>query len=119
MFASIFALVLTYAPLYLVDLAGLILAVLWRRRHPQVSLLAGIYFLGSLLLSLIANGLAFLPLYLNSHDFSLSQAGTIMGMIGLVRTALQTILGVVLLFAVFGWRNQNIQTTLQEGSPHA
>ncbi|MBI5298073.1 MAG: hypothetical protein HY869_21565 [Chloroflexi bacterium] len=117
--SSFFAIILPQTPLFLVDLAGLVIAILQRKRHPKVSLLAGIYFLGSFLLSLIGSGLSLLPLYLNSQGSTWSQTGLIMTGIGLVRVALQTMLGIALLYAVFGWRAENPSTPPQEGIPHA
>lgn len=117
--SSFFAIILPQTPLFLVDLAGLVIAILQRKRHPRVSLLAGVYFLGKFVLSIIGGAATLLPLYLHTRGFAMTQSGLFMGMIGLINVALQTMLGIALLYAVFGWRAENPSTPPQEGIPHA
>lgn len=103
---TILAIALPQIPYFLVDVVGLIIAIVRRKRHPKVSLLAGIYFAGRFIMSLIGIGTSTMPLYMTDLGFGVSDLGIIMSVVGLFNVTIGTILSVILLFALFGWREE-------------
>jgi hypothetical protein len=100
------SIIMLETPFLLVYLIGLILAIMRRKQHPNISLLAAIYFSGKIILSIINLGAAILPMYYVQQGNSIHEIGTILGIINLISNVVGTILSVILLFAIFGWRNE-------------
>lgn len=103
---AILAMAVPQAPLYVLDLVGLVIAITRKGRHPKVSLWAGIYFGSKLILSLIGLGTGILPLILSNAGYRMTNIGMIMTVISLIFVAINTILSIILLYSVFGWRGE-------------
>ena len=93
------------APMLLVWLAGMALALLWWQRAPKVALatcvVCGLFLLDALIGTAIAVAL---PSMLIERGQSSAQIGTAFGLIGIVRSLLHAALWVVVLFAIFSGR---------------
>ena len=119
-FATFLAVILPQIPLYLLDLIGLGIAIARRERHPKVSLLAGVYFLGSFVLGLAGLGFSLMPLYMTTQGASVSDFSTMLGLLNFLMIALRIVFMIVLMFAIFGWRDQkpsasNLPISLPQG----
>ena len=93
-------------PAYLAWITGMILAAVYWRKHPWVSLTAliglGIFFLESV----VGLGQGVLLQYRPfSEGMSFQQIGIIYTAIGIIRTAAVTAAWILILVAIFGWRN--------------
>lgn len=96
---------LVQAPLFLVWFLGIILSLIWRQRHPQVSLLVIISsvilvietFVGTLVT-------VWLPAYAMQNNWTSSQIGGLFSVIGLIRTLFSAVAWGLILMAVFRWR---------------
>jgi hypothetical protein len=112
-FSTILMIALPQTPLFLVDIIGFIIAIVRKDRHPRISLLAGIYFVGSFFLSVVGLGVSIMPLFISqTHALGVSDIGMIVTVMGLVNITLSTILAIILLFAVFGWREMKQPSTV-------
>jgi len=101
-FVSILA---TRIPTVLVLLAGLIFAIVRREKHPRISLLAGIYFGLSILMSVIGVLVSLMPILSRDLlDISVSQIGVLMSAYGIFAGFMNAGLVVLLIFAIFGGR---------------
>ena len=93
------------APMLLVWLVGMALALLWWQRAPKVALVTcvacGVFFLDALIGTLIAVAL---PSILIEQGQSSAQIGTAFGLIGLARALLHAVLWATILFAIFSGR---------------
>lgn len=93
------------APMLLVWLAGMALALLWWQRAPKVALATGVacgvFILDALIGTLVTMAL---PSILNEQGQSIGQIGTAFGLIGLVRALLHAALWAAILFAIFSGR---------------
>ena len=93
------------APMLLVWLAGMALALLWWQRAPRVALATGVACGLFLLDALIGTALSVaLPSMLIERGQSSAQIGTAFGLIGIVRSLLHAALWVAVLFAIFSGR---------------
>ena len=92
-------------PLLLVWLIGIILAGVYWRRNPAVSLLT-IIAIGMLFLeSLVATYLnLWLPVTLSQRGWGASQMGTVLALKGLVQSIANAAAWGLLIAAIFGWR---------------
>ena len=106
--ASPFAFLAQYAiqaPMLLVWLAGMALALLWWQRAPKVALVTcvacGVFLLDALIGTAITVAL---PGMLIEQGQSSAQIGTAFGLIGIVRSLLHAALWVAVLFAIFSGR---------------
>jgi hypothetical protein len=98
---------LTQLPVILVWLIGLVLALVYWRRHPTVSLLAIIAIVGFLVTSLVGTYLSvWLPLTLQERGWSIGRIGILMTARGVIGSLISAVLWALLLAAVFGWRNR-------------
>ena len=92
-------------PVMLALLAGLIFAIVRREKHPRISLLAGIYFGGSLLLSILGTLVSLWPVFARMFSgFSMTNIGVISSVAGFVIVLFNAGLTVLLIFAIFGER---------------
>ena len=94
-------------PVLLVWLIGSILAIVFWKRHPKVSLFAMIGVCGLLLLTLITTYLnLWLPLMLSDRGVSATQIGITLGIKGIVTSVLSACFWVMIFVAIFGWRKK-------------
>jgi hypothetical protein len=84
---------------------GLILAVVRRKRHPKVSLLAGIYFLVQIIR--LTNWLAaIISIYYVNNGQGAMELMRPQSSTASVNLVISFILFVIMLYAIFGWREQ-------------
>lgn len=88
-------------------LTGLILAIVRRKRHPQVSVLAGIFFLARIIWS-IGWLVAIITIYYvnngqGAEEFARSQAFP-----SVVDLVFSVVLFIIMLYAIYGWRGQKL-----------
>lgn len=96
----------TQLPLYLTWVAGIVLALVFWRRHPRVSLLAALAFAVLLTNSVIGNYLAAsLPLMLHERGLTLNQLGPLLFARGMVQSVISAAATGLLIAAAFGWRH--------------
>jgi hypothetical protein len=90
-------------PLYLVQLVGVILAVIWWRRHPRVSLVLAVAtaFLVTIVMGFLY---AWLPNHLRELGWEAVRLGTVFSVLNLVRSVAIAGVWVLLLCAVFSGR---------------
>ena len=95
----------TRAPLYLVWLAAIILAIVRWSRHPRVSLATVLAVVALWAVSLSVSFLdVWLPFSLRAKGMSMVQVSRVYLAIAIVNSILQAGCWGVLLFAIFGWR---------------
>lgn len=83
----------------------MVLAVLRRDRHPQVSTLVLVAGFLVLLNSLTGTYLgARIPVMMREQGMSMKQFGIVMGLISLVRSLLAAATAGLVVWAIFGWR---------------
>ena len=93
------------APLYLVWLAAIVLAIVRWSRHPRVSLATVLAITALWAVSLSVSFLdMWLPLDLRARGMSMVQLSRVYAAISIVNSILQAGCWGVLLFAIFGWR---------------
>jgi hypothetical protein len=94
------------APMLLVWLAGMALALLWWQRAPKVALVTcivcGLFLLDALIGTAISVAL---PSMMIEQGQSSAQIGTAFGLIGFVRSLLHAALWAAVLFAIFSGRS--------------
>ena len=97
---------LVQLPVVLVWLVGLILALIFWKRHPRVSLLTVIAILGLLILSFLGTYLNIaLPVTLHSrNNLSFSQLTMTLAVVNIIISVFSAILWGLLVAAIFGWR---------------
>jgi hypothetical protein len=94
------------SPLFVVDLVGVILALVWWRRHPRVSLLTLLAI--GLLASAAVGGsflFAWLPYHLEQRGWSFGQTSALYPVMALIRSALGAVAYALLLSAIFAGRS--------------
>ena len=102
---------LVQVPLLLVWLVGIFLAMFRWGRHSKVSLLMLIALIILFAQSLFGTFLSvWLPLSATRDGgMSATQLGSMMSMVGIVRTISTTIAWILILIAVFGWRQEGFE----------
>ncbi len=90
-------------PLIAVWIIGLILSIVFWRRHPNVSLLSLIALMGFLIIIIAEKYLTF---HFATREFAWSQVAAIYTIKSLISTILSAVFWVLLGFAVFGWRRK-------------
>lgn len=102
-------------PIILIYIAGIGIAIARKEKHPRISLLAGIYFGGSLILTLFGISWSLFPLYARDNfGLSMMQVGVTMSVIGIITTLIDAALGIVLLYAVFSERDIGLDTIVEQ-----
>jgi hypothetical protein len=108
---------LTWLPLYLLWMVGIILALVRWQRHPKVSILAGLAFL-----ILIVNGMAstmtmaWLPGYLQSaQNYSAEQLAQVLSVVRVFFNLISAVAWSLILVAIFGERNRRGSVTDMHG----
>lgn len=96
---------LSNVPFYIVFVVGMILSVVFWKRHPSVSILslmAFSLFLGNMF---ILSGMQYWLMGAHQTDLSAAEIGRIATMLGIIRTLLGSVAWIMLLSALFGWRS--------------
>jgi hypothetical protein len=106
-FAILYSIVLPALPFMAVEMIGLILAFVRRKRHPNVSLLAGILFSYRLVMSIIGLWSQIVITYNINYGSGSAYAG-LQSTWGLWSFLLNIIAFVVFLYAIFGWREEKL-----------
>jgi hypothetical protein len=93
-------------PVYIVWLVGAIMALMYRNRYPQVSLLALAGFLLLLVTSVVGTVATFWFIHYQSQSagWTMSQTSFALAVISFVRIGFTTIGHILLLIGIFGWR---------------
>jgi hypothetical protein len=96
---------LQQSPLILVWLAGIILALIFWRRHPAVSLLTFLASLVFLVKGLLTTWLYHqLPHWIVERNWTHEQIDRVYFFIGISNTVVSALLWGLMLWAIFGWR---------------
>jgi hypothetical protein len=113
----VFTQFLTWLPLYLLWLLGIILALVRWQRHPTVSILAGLAFV-----VLIVNGMAstttiaWLPGYLQTgQNYSAEQVAHVLTVVRVFFNLISTLAWALILVAIFAERNRRGGVTDMHG----
>lgn len=93
---------LVQLPIILVWIVGLVLALIYRQRHPKVSALAFISILGLFIMLVISTYTSvWLSLGLHSQGISPSQIGITLAVRGIVTSLISTVFWALLIAAIF------------------
>jgi hypothetical protein len=102
---SYLAIYLVQLPLYLVWLVAIILAIVFWKKHPTVSLLTLIALVGLLVLSIVGTyASTWLPISLHAQGISTARISVELGIISVASNLLSTAFWILLVIALFGWR---------------
>jgi hypothetical protein len=108
---SILGAVALQAPVYLIWLGGILLAILTWRKNPRVSLLSVIALALLLLNSILGTVLnSLIPIMMQRSGMDFRQFGMISLIRGLLQTVIACVAWILVLAAVFGWRKQQNAT---------
>ncbi len=92
-------------PLYLTWLAGLVVAIVTWKRHPAVSLLTSIAFALLLVLTFFSRIVnIWVPRFMIEAGWSSDKIGLFYSVYGLVFAALEAVVWVIVIVAMFRWR---------------
>lgn len=93
-------------PVFITWITGIILALVYWKRHPKVSLVALMAFIGFIFLSIIAAVYsALFPVIMSKYKLSMMMYNTVFN---LFISLLNMGLSALLLVAVFGWRKTKV-----------
>lgn len=107
---------LVQIPVFIVWLVGIVLAVVYWRWHPKVSLLAFIALAAFLVTSLFGSALSmWLPIGLQRRGWALARVGMIVTVVGFIRSLVSATLWGLLIAAIFGWRSERGGVTEKSG----
>jgi hypothetical protein len=116
--AALFTNLATAAPLFIVWAIGIVLALSRWRRHPRVSQFAIIAFAVMIVATVITRIIyILLPVMMRNAYWAASEFGTIYTAIGIVSTLVETVASGLLLWAIFGWREQSKKENLFPPEP--
>ncbi len=105
--ATLVVLLLDQAPMLLIWIIGIVLSIIFWRKHPAVSALALIAMGGLIILDIINTYLSFrLPSLILERSWSLSSTGFVFAFSKMVSPILRAIFWVLLITSIFGWRNK-------------
>lgn len=103
---TLFSLV-TQAPLFLVWIIGIVLAIIFWRKHPAVSGLTLLAISGFIILDIVNAYLNLrLSTWLLEQGMSPSNSMPIFIAKGIISSLLDAVLWILLLFSIFGWRKK-------------
>jgi hypothetical protein len=102
---SSLAVLMTRIPVFLTWLAGIVLAIIFWKKHPRVSLLITIG-LGLMLVNSVVGTLVsvWMPFALQERGMSIMQIGSLLSVWGVASSLINAAIWVLLLVAIFGWR---------------
>jgi hypothetical protein len=110
----------TLAPMIVVWVIGIILALLRWRRHPRVSQLAITAFAVMIGSTVVVRTLyVWLPTVVRNRGWSTSELGTIFTAVGIVSTLINAVAWALVICAIFGWRDQRQKENLFPPAPPA
>ena len=92
-------------PFFAIYLIGLVLAVVRRKRHPSVSILAGTYFSFKMIFSVLDMWYIVYTTYYITQGHNFSEYVEMRATLSALDFLFGIFLFVVLLYAVFGWRD--------------
>lgn len=102
-------------PLLTVWLVGICICIRRWDRHPKLSRLALILFASFFIETLLGTFVSFnLPMLLEGRHGNSGYGYWIIKLVWLARVLIQTVLWVLAIVAIFGWRNEPQQTGIQE-----
>jgi hypothetical protein len=111
---SYLAVYLVQLPLYLVWLVGIILSIVFWKKHPTVSLLSLIALAGLLIISIVdVYASTWLPIALRSQGMSTGRISIEMGIISVSSSFVSTAFWILLVIALFGWRKGREENQLR------
>jgi hypothetical protein len=90
----------------ILDLIALGIAIARRQEHPQLSLWAGIYFTVQAILMAIELGINSFVLQTDYSNISVSAQWMFLTLINLCTTAIHIVATILLLYIIFGWRDE-------------
>ena len=90
----------------LMSIIGIGIAVRRRAMHPQLSLLAGIYFLIKAILSGTGLAINSLVIQMVSSGETMTRFGILLQFTNLISTGVNIIAAVMALYMIYGWRNE-------------
>ena len=96
---------ITNVPFLIVYCVGIVLALLFWKRHPTVSILCIVAFLILLGSQVLAIGTQFWMTGAASREMRSEEIGRFLSLMGIVRAGLGTVAWTLLLTALFGWRS--------------
>jgi hypothetical protein len=107
---------LVQLPVFIVWLVGIILSVVYWRRHPKVSLLALIAITAFFVTSLFGSALTtWLPIMLQRRGWAMTRLSAVLAIVSLVRSIVNAALWGLLIAAIFGWRSERGSVTENGG----
>ena len=95
-------------PVVMVWIIGLVLALVFWKRNPRVSLLTLIAIMGFIINMLVGTYLSIWLPTMRDQGWSINQIGTALGLIGFIRSFVGAILWGLVLVAIFGWREKAV-----------
>jgi uncharacterized membrane protein len=103
---QILGLLVTQAPVYLMWLIGIVLAIIYYRRRPAAAMFTLIAMVILLMTSVFGSILnAWLPLAWHTRGLPIGQVGLVQGVLSLTRSLLNAVAFALLLAAIFSrWR---------------
>jgi hypothetical protein len=111
--ASTFSSLLMNVPFYLTMLVGIVLCIVFWKRHPRVSMLALIAFILLSIDSLFGLALkAWITSFIASGGMRVSQIGMVSVAVNCLRSVLTVAAWVLIMISIFGWRK--VQTPVVE-----
>jgi len=93
-------------PFIAIYLIGLVLAIVRRKRHNTVSILAGVYFFFKLIFSALGLAISIYTTYSVNQGHTYSEYMDIQQTFSVLSFLFGIFLFVILLYAVFGWREE-------------
>ncbi len=104
---SMLSVFLTRIPVILVMLTAIILAIVFWRKHPNVSLFTVIGCGGNLILNLVGTYIStWLPMTLSNRGISYSEISVFLGIWSIASSILNMVFWGLIIAAIFGWRNK-------------
>ena len=96
-------------PFYLIYLVGVVLALVYWRRHPVVSLLCVVAFAIFLGSRLVGAGFQLWIMQSNDRGASHEQLAIVIGIVSSARVFFDAIGWILILTAMFGWRTARVE----------
>jgi hypothetical protein len=117
---AILARIATLTPIIIAWAIGIVLALARWKRHPRVSLFALVAFVVMIVTTIITSVLyIWLPMTIRNSGWSVAQISTILAGVGIVSTVIQAVAWAMVLWAIFGWRDQRKEENLFPPAPPA
>lgn len=106
---------MTMLPVLMTWIIGIILAIVFWKKHPAVSALTLIAFSGFMALSVLESYLRILlPRIMLDHGPSVSNTATIFILISAIFSSMHAVFWAILIIAIFGWRKKDPESVLRK-----